>query len=472
MRPIITGYCSTLKDSTKIELLLLFSNHSISYPTVLHYQRMKKTLFVIANLIAFSCAMRSWQFIFPPRAFIFDLLSIIFIFGVLLHSFLGWKTVPLKKELKYFILFLWLYLLIKVVSGLNIIALSADQDAFSQYYKSILSGGFHTLFFTLFVLYLSNVGSSTRNTVLRFYIAGVICSCLYGMVYLTMWKFYNINIGSYIWNQISYNVEMSFDVAPSWSVMGIPRGIGFPGVGAAATYVVTILPMLLLSVSFRRKSKDIMLVIIAVMGLLVTMSRTGLVSFCVAVLFLIILERRRLFSFVKAAFVISVPLGYLGYVWWGYISEILKFRTHIDFSRFALYKGALHLFAENPLFGVGTNNYSVARFSLPNEYFHDANVHNSWLTILVELGIVGLFFKISFFAYIIYAASRRKSLLSRAFICTIIGLSVGAFFNQVFDLFYFNFYIVLVFAMVVLEDVPIRPAKKPTPSLRLSNAGR
>ena len=158
-------------------------------------------------------------------------------------------------------------------------------------------------------------------------------------------------------------------------------------------------------------------------------------------------------------------------MWWEYLSEILKYRTHIDFSRLALFRGAIELFAQNPVLGVGANNYSVARFSLPNEYFHDANVHNSWLTILVELGIVGLLFKISFFAYIIYAASRRKSLLSRAFICTIIGLSVGALFNQVFDLFYFNFYIVLVFAMVVLDDVPILSAKKPTPSLRLSNAG-
>lgn len=433
---------------------------------------MKKGLFIIANLIAFSCAMRSWQFIFPPRLFIFDLLSIIFIFGILLYCFLGWKTVQLRKELKYFILFQWLYFFIAGISGINIIASPAGEEAFSQYYKSILSGLSHTLFFTLFILYLSNVGSSTRNTVLRFYIAGVICSCLYGMLYVAIWKFHNINIGSYIWNQISYNAEMSFDVAPSWTVMGIPRGIGFPGVGAAATYVVTILPMLLLSLSFRRKYKDIILVIIAIMGLLVTMSRTGLLSFGVAVLLLIILERRRLFSFIKPAFVISVPLGYLGYVWWEYLSEILKYRTHIDFSRLELFQGAIYLFTENPLFGVGTNNYSVARFSLPSTFFHDANVHNSWLTILVELGIVGLFFKISFFVYIIYVASRRKSLLSRAFICTIIGLSIGALFNQVFDSFYFNFYVTLVFAIVVLEDVSIQPAKKSTPFLRLSNAGR
>jgi O-antigen ligase len=427
---------------------------------------MKKTLFVIANLIAFSCAMRSWQFNFPPRVFIFDLLSMVFVFGMLLYCFLGWKTVLLRKELKYFILFQWLYLFITGISGLNIIALSAGQESFSQYYKSILSGSFHTLFFTLFVLYLSNVRSSTKNTVLKFYIAGVICSCVYGMVYLTMWKFYNINIGSYIWNQISYGTEHAFDVAPSWAVMGIPRGIGFPGVGAAATYVVTILPLLLLSVSFRRKSKDIMLVIIAVLGLLVTMSRTGLLSFGVAVLLLIILERRRLFSFIKPAFVISVPLGCLAYVWWGYVSEILKYRTHIDFSRFALFRGAIELFAQNPVLGVGANNYSVARFSLPNEYFHDANIHNSWLTILVELGLVGLLFKTAFFAYIIYAASLRRNILSRAFICTIVGLSAGALFNQVFDLFYFNFYVALVFAIIVSEDVPLRPARRLATSIR------
>ena len=104
------------------------------------------------------------------------------------------------------------------------------------------------------------------------------------------------------------------------------------------------------------------------------------------------------------------------------------------------------------MLGIGANNYSVARFSLPNTFFHDANVHNSWLTILVELGLVGLLFKIAFFVYMICVASRRKIVVSSAFICTIIGLLAGAFFNQVFDLFYFNFYVTLFFVVVVMMD--------------------
>lgn len=435
---------------------------------------MKKTLFIVANLIAFSCAMRSWQFNFPPRIFIFDLLSMVFVFGILLYYFLVWKTILLRKELKCFIVFQWLYLLIKVVSGLNIIASSAGQESFSQYFKGILLGGFQALFFTLFVLFLSNVRSSTRNTVLRFYIAGVICSCMYGISQLLLYKNYGINIDSYIWNQISYNAKMSFETAPSWAVMGLPRGIGFPGVNAAATYVVTILPMLLLSVSLRRRSKDVILLIIGVIGLLVTMSRTGLLSFTVAALFLVILERRRLFSFVKVAFMISVPLGYLGYVWREYISAIINIRMHVvDLSRVAIFKGGIHLFYQNPILGVGANNYSVARFLLPSSFHHLANLHSSWLSILVELGIVGLFFKIIFFVYIIYVASQRKGVLSRAFICTIIGLSAGAFFNQVFDLFYFNFYVTLVFTIVVLggDVYDQSPNKRRIPSLRPSNVG-
>ncbi len=420
---------------------------------------MKNALLIVASLIAFCCAMRDWQFNFPPRIFIFDLLSMVFIFGVLLYYFIG-RQIILRKELKYFILFQWGYFFIEVISGLKVGSFFPDQAAFSQFYKGILSSLFHTTFFTFFILYLSSVRSRARNTVLKFYIAGVICSCLYGMFQMILWKGYGISIDSYMWDHISYNAEMSFDVAPSWAVMGITRGKGFPGVGAAATYVVTILPLLLLSASLRRKSKDIILVIIAVLGLLLTMSRTGLLSFAVALLLLIILERRRLFSLVRSAFVISIPLGYLAYVWWGYISEILKYRTHIDFSRLALFRGAIELFAQNPVLGVGANNYSVARFSLPSNFFHDANVHSSWLTILVELGIVGFVFKIAFFVYMIHAASLRRSVLSRAFICTIIGLSVGALFNQVFDLFYFNFYITLSFTLIIIEGLPTRPTRK------------
>jgi len=420
---------------------------------------MKRTLLIIANLIAFTCGMRLWVFNIPPRIFIFNLLSMLFVILFILYYFLSRKKFLLNKELKYFILFLWVYLFIVAISGVNVMLPHPGQEAYDQYFKIILLELFNAIFFTSFILFYIDTKSRKRHKILAFYIAGVICSCLYGMIQMLLLKDYGINIDYYIWSHISYNAEYTF-VPPTWVVMGITRGEGFPGVNAGATYVVTILPLLLLRASHLRKYKYIVLFIIGVLGLLVTMSRTGMMSFIVALLALIILEKRRLFKSIKTIFIISIPFGFLAYFFGGYIHAISKVRSLIDYSRLALFKGGFYLFYQHPLLGIGANNYSVVRFSLPNKFWHSPNLHSSWLTILVELGVVGLLYQIIFFVYIIYVASRRKNLLSRALISTIIGLSAGAFVNQVFDLFYFNFYVVLVFAMVVLEDVPIRPTKK------------
>ena len=327
---------------------------------------MRKTLIIIACLIAFSCAMRSWQFIFPPRIFIFDLLSIFFVFGAVLYYSLSRKVILIPKELKYFISLQYLYLLIVGISGLKVAYWPTGEGAVPQFYKGIFSLSFHTLFFSLFVFFLSDISSSDRNNVLRFYIAGVICSCLYGMLQMAIWKNYGIDIGPYIWDHISYGTKSTFDIAPTWTVMGFTRGQGFPGVAAGATYVVTILPLLFLWASFRRNFKVILLLIISVFGLFLTMSRTGIFSFALALLLLSFSNINQLFRFAKTVFILSAPLGFVAYVGWKYIIEILKYRALIDYSRLAIYEGGIQLFKENILLGVGANNYSVARFSLPS----------------------------------------------------------------------------------------------------------
>jgi len=102
--------------------------------------------------------------------------------------------------------------------------------------------------------------------------------------------------------------------------------------------------------------------------------------------------------------------------------------------------------------GVGTNNYSVVRFTLPHEYYHLADLHNSWLSILVELGILGFICYSLFLSFIIWRATIKLDILSKGIICTIITLSVGALGNQIFDLFYFKYFLILLFSMVSLGD--------------------
>lgn len=415
-----------------------------------------QALLLIAYFIAFSCAMKRWQFIFPPRLFIYDLLSVAFILLFFLYYCLRNQPWYLRKELKYFLLFQWAFWLVIIASGINLVFSGADSQTFAQYSKSALSNTVYMIFFTSFILFLSIITAHERKRILKFYVAGVIASCLYGLMQMGLSAHFGINLDDYIWKYITYHAAYDFDAPPTWVVMGITRGSGFPGVNSAATYVVTVLPFLFLGVSlgrtFRARMMNGLLAIIALAGLFVTMSRTGMVSFAVALFMLFMLERKRIVKMAGAFSALTIPIAILGYVFWEYISEILKYRPAMDYTRLQLFKGGLMLFYANPLLGVGTNNYPFARLSLPNYLYQDMNLHNSWLTILVELGIIGLLLQVSFFTFMIYQASLRKNILSRSFISAMVGLSAGAVFNQLFDSFYFLFFVVLFFPLLVIDN--------------------
>lgn len=423
---------------------------------------MKKLLLMLANLIAFCSAMRSWQFNFTFfRFYIFDLLSLIFIGILFLYYAVNNKSKPflLPKELKHFIIFKWGWLIIIAISSIAVIFWGEGQEAFIQYYKGGIDISFHTIFIVLFIIFLSNITLKEQNRILKTFILGVIASSVYELFQLSLYVLYDINLDSYIWNQISYNTAYSFDAFKAWEVGGIVRVTGFAGTNATATYIVTVLPFLLLISFYNKKISNLLLTIIAIMGLLLTMSRTGIVSFAAALLFLVLLEHKRLFNILETLLIVMVPFGFLGYIWRDSIAEILPYRIYTYSGRIDLFEHAINLFYSNPILGVGYNNYFVNRDITGDILLDQPNVHNSWLTILLELGIIGLLFQITFIVYMIYAASKKKSILSRAFVCTIIGLSVGAFFNQLFDLFYIEFYFALCFTIIASERVLNNPAK-------------
>ena len=420
---------------------------------------MKKALLIIASLIAISCAMKSWQFNLPPRIMIYNVLSVLFLFFLSISFFVAPWKIKLRKELKVFIILQLFFLFVMVFSGLKVLFISSGQESFTQYFKLITLELFNALFFTALVIYLSQIKSDERKLILKYYGVGVILSCLYSVLYLTLYSSYNINIEDHIWASISYGgVQAEQDV--QWTVMGVPRGFGFAGVGAAATYVVTAVPLLIINASVDKTVKNISLIIIAVIGLLATMSRTGIIAFGVSLIILITLERHRLRSLTGVMLLALVPLGYLAYMSWDLVSAIIQSRIGIDESRLDLYKGGIELFFKNPILGVGANNYPIVRFSLPSHFFHASNIHNSWLTILVELGIIGLVSKLAYFLYVIYIITKKKNIMSNAFIAALIGLFVGAIFNEVFGDFYFNFFVVIFFSSIILGDTDLYASKK------------
>ena len=410
-----------------------------------------KGLYALSNLIAVVCAMRYWQFNIPPRIFIFDVLCAAFIIVFVINMIIRNNAYHLPKELKIFLLYKWAFIFCIVISGIQVIVLSSSEESFSQYFINVISETYHTFFFMTLVYYLSSINITRRKSILNSFILGVILSSIYGIIDLTLWKMFGLRFGSYIWNQISYNPDLSFDIAPTWAVKGIIRGSGFPGVNASATYSVTILPLLIVGY-YKRKLFNLTAVGLVLIGMIITMSRTGVVSLIASLFFLFLTLRSKMIGSLKTLVLALIPVLGLGYKWFEYINEILKYRTHMDYSRFELWKGGLQLFLHNPLLGTGAGNYSIARSSLSQFMYTVENLHNSWLQILVELGVVGFTIIVLYYVFIIKTVLNIKGPNSYIYIATLLGLFVGGLFNQFFDLFYYQYYVCLLFAIITLDN--------------------
>ena len=413
---------------------------------------MRNLLLVFSCIIAATCGMRQWQFIFPPRLFIYDIFMLFFIILYLFH-FISSSSHPnlLNSDLKFFILLIWIGFAIQSLSVITSINDYYNQESLTQFYRGLLTSLTFTIFATLFCMFASEVNKYQRNTILNYYILGVVLSSIYTLISSLIYKFFGIRLEALIWNYISYNPADRYIDPIRWSVLGFRRGEGFPGVNASATYTLTVIPILIIYLVEKKRLWLYLLLTICLFALLATFSRTGIISSLIAFTFVIIFGFRHKSRYIVVLIVVSIPLFIIGIFMFDYISQIIFYRQLTDSIRLSLWDTGLSLFIDNPFLGIGLNNFSAARWLVDGTYFHDANLHNSWLTILVETGMLGLsvfFYKI---IYIIYKTVNNESIFSKIFLSTLLGLLFGGIFNQLFDLFYFKFFIVLSFCLISLD---------------------
>lgn len=90
--------------------------------------------------------------------------------------------------------------------------------------------------------------------------------------------------------------------------------------------------------------------------------------------------------------------------------------------RFNLYEAGLKMFTERPLFGWGINSTPSLLTNYLDSYKDKVLVHNSYLEILIEHGIVGLSLYLGIFYYCfkigrrIYMSPRQSGLIDRNFV--------------------------------------------------------
>jgi len=158
---------------------------------------------------------------------------------------------------------------------------------------------------------------------------------------------------------------------------------------------------------------------ITLFGLVFSISRTGLVAAIIVSLILIMLRLRGRLSriYTKSFSAVPIMLFVLGFgltlviipsdyrdLWVGSIYKEISTNTGTTGIRIELWRISSEIFLEHPIIGVGTGNfpkYAAEKWSLQRSY-RDAVVHNTYISVLTETGLVGFVIFMLFNILIIY----------------------------------------------------------------------
>lgn len=172
----------------------------------------------------------------------------------------------------------------------------------------------------------------------------------------------------------------------------------FPHPNVLAGFLV--ISIVILSGRFRMTLVKVA-VILAIVGILLTVSRTAIVAGLISAL---VLVKNKIRILIIIGVVILLPILFTRF------SSLINYDNLTFIRREELSKAALILWFKSPLFGVGLNNFIPAGSELllagPSRFLQP--VHNIFLLSLSETGIIGL---IGLLSLIGYPILRRKLLL-------------------------------------------------------------
>ena len=191
--------------------------------------------------------------------------------------------------------------------------------------------------------------------------------------------------------------------APAWpSTINLARAsASFPDPNVMGIYLCAIIPLVAGLALFYRKGKTspamIVVGILAVSGLLVTFSRGSGLGLYIALLFLSIVNNKKILTALLLCVLLVYPLIMPPQIkqWAKEINyNPLVFMFNRD--RISIYKNAINMIEHHPVIGVGVNTFSrnYLKYKLPepeNAKSADAvYAHNIYLHMAGEIGLLGL----------------------------------------------------------------------------------
>jgi hypothetical protein len=259
---------------------------------------------------------------------------------------------------------------------------------------------------------------------------------------------------------------------------GLLRGSGTVGVSnETAKFIAPVLPLAmagaLVATTLAARAFFVVSFLVGAGGLVSTFSRGGLLAAGVAVAVLVILLAakgllaRRAARLALAASVFGAALAA------PVLARYLGSRPEYLSIRWEHLRYGLEALRDHPLVGVGINNFNVA--FAPYDYggvFREMAVHNHYLRIGVETGVVGMLLYFSFFfgvARLALRASRAADRSLATMATALLAAFIAIFFYWLDDLFYsvaFNtqLWVLAALPYVIAQLPPAGAPASPRPS--------
>ncbi len=198
-----------------------------------------------------------------------------------------------------------------------------------------------------------------------------------------------LSIFGYFFNMFLINFDFINNNNKQFSCLvierGVPRMIGFANDPNILVFTVLV-PFWYLFFKENKCFFDRITFILIILCILFSLSRGGLISVFIPLIFIYLFIFKIKF---KYFLIIIIFLFSIYYIKNTFVLDILQKRLYNISSgsgRFEIWNNALELFTIHPLFGVGWYNFL---FYNANFYGGKNYVHNTFLEVLVELGLIG-----------------------------------------------------------------------------------
>ncbi len=414
------------------------------------------SLNIVLIMLAFCSAMRAWQYhVLGIRLTIYDILLLVLISLFAAHAI---TRRQLKKPPKSLLALIQGMALIAMLSGLSIVLLdfSLAPKSLEQFAKVLLTIGAYFTGLAAMILHLASEPPKFAERVLRAYILGAVASSVYSFAEVSS-AYYGYDLGKAIFGALSsYGPSDDPDRAQYYKWDIFFRAVGFTGANAQATYVASVVPLLLFAQPFRSSRNNLFLAAICLAGLALTLSRTGFFSLFVALGVLMFTHPNWFARNLPRMLIASLPLIAVGVVFYEEAATLLGTRIYSSLEDFnvgrrELYVPIMDAVLTHPFgHGIGqyyvvsqwTNKIDFGTLALVEDYMSEqelrdayANLHNNWLNWLFEGGWPLLFAYVLYYGLALRACWRANSRLGYVAACVLTGLLASGWFNNSLDLF-------------------------------------